>query len=533
MAEIPWYCIEVNNQTRGPTVEKLARMGIFVSTANITAPVQKPIVAFPEGDKAKALKALGLDERALETHKTDLFNTFLLREMNGRKKQGQAQPVREDPPIDTSVRPYGNFGCGHGSEFEAILRDYFKSKQFVSDRYAGIDLVHMNEESNGLDERAGARRGESGRRLAVVVTRAGCKTAPQDLLPSAHQSWQMDPTGDLVVFVLAEIGCPSDGVLAEFKKSLPKVVSELIELVAEGDDKVKEILKQRREAREEAERKRLAAEAEAAEKRRLAELKKFRDAFVKQQVQVFKESEGVHEESIRKITAEIAACTQKFVDLQKQLETSSMALMQVRAANPNITEKFGKEFDQILTFAHVKGMRGKGNELVIETDEMYCDYNGKTYLLGEFDIYFGDATTKYVRILNRRVVELTGKNDRQHPHVLDPYGTVCLNNAQQAITELIAKREYALATQYILDFLERPSFTAGHHYGDWLTTNWKPLTAAELKKLHEKREAHAKAKKEAEEEALRKSLEAKREAEAAAANKEKEKAGANTPEKKE
>jgi len=105
------------------------------------------------------------------------------------------------------------------------------------------------------------------------------------------------------------------------------------------------------------------------------------------------------------------------------------------------------EYDKLANLPGVKNVIVTPNSLVVTTELITINHEGKDYDIGEFEITYRitDDTIRCENISNNR------RNGCEHPHINKP-STICLGN-MIPIIELVADRQFVAATILFLEFL--------------------------------------------------------------------------------
>jgi len=174
-------------------------------------------------------------------------------------------------------------------------------------------------------------------------------------------------------------------------------------------------------------------------------------------------------------------------DLERQLDVASRELNDARSKIENYSEfrqneleKFGLEFDKLLSIPQVLEVKIEGNVIKVFTDILYC-VDPRTELkheIGEFRI---EITTNDPRD-GIRWFNLARKVDTywiqaNAPHV-DGNGKACLGNAKYLFPPLIQNCEFAVVAMMAIQFVESVNVGdgAGQYVNRWPFAKNPPAT---------------------------------------------------------
>jgi len=165
-------------------------------------------------------------------------------------------------------------------------------------------------------------------------------------------------------------------------------------------------------------------------------------------------------------------------DCQKQITEAVRAqagfrkkLEQLLISSAAAEKQFADEFDKLLQVPGVSSVRVADGVVQVFTDQVYIEYDGRTYDIGKFrlDIYTSGSNGG-VRAFN--LTRTVG--DYAHPHI-KKNGQCCLGNIADGVAKLIGEYQYSVLAQVMLQYLRtvNPS--------DWYIeiSNWPVKKPAE------------------------------------------------------
>lgn len=128
------------------------------------------------------------------------------------------------------------------------------------------------------------------------------------------------------------------------------------------------------------------------------------------------------------------------------------------------------EYDGLLQIPKVKDVTIDGNNIVVYTDVLYCrdDRTGYIHEIGAFKIELPITNGFSPRWFNetRKVDAFQGS--QQAPHIWAD-GSACLGNTAALFSDLFSRRQFALAAQLAIEFVEsaNTSDSAGKRVNQW------------------------------------------------------------------
>lgn len=131
-------------------------------------------------------------------------------------------------------------------------------------------------------------------------------------------------------------------------------------------------------------------------------------------------------------------------DLERRLRTAERRLSELE--QPQVSaEALARDFDRIATLPGVSDLEVSDGAVRVFTDTIVIEYASRRYRLGRFrlDLHFDGRVS---------LRNLTGRYETyDHPHVDN--GRPCLGNIQEWIQRLLAQREFAAASEVLLQYL--------------------------------------------------------------------------------
>lgn len=241
---------------------------------------------------------------------------------------------------------------------------------------------------------------------------------------------------------LVHEGCESE--LKIFRHLLQEVVAELTLSTAE---------KVEREAKR----------AEEAAKRN-------REAYILECHKRFEKTLNGTKDAIKQGHDRIAQLQQELVRAIRETQGKELKLEQLQSAQCDQIERYGVEYDRLLTVKKVKSVRISDGEVKVFTDTLFCTdpRSDLCHEIGAFEIRIPTNGSGGVRWFNltRRV---DGYKDQQSaPHIWSD-GSACLGNTQEIFPELIASYEFATVAMVAIQFVESVNTddSAGKHIDRW------------------------------------------------------------------
>lgn len=134
-------------------------------------------------------------------------------------------------------------------------------------------------------------------------------------------------------------------------------------------------------------------------------------------------------------------------------------------------EALGAEYDGLLKIPKVKDVRADHEAILIHTHTLYCvdPRSGRRHEIGKFIIkLFTDGRADGVRWYNQTRLVDALKPDMHAPHVW-ANGSACLGNTKDIFPKLLAERQYAVAAQLAIEFVENANTDdpAGMYVSYW------------------------------------------------------------------
>lgn len=164
-------------------------------------------------------------------------------------------------------------------------------------------------------------------------------------------------------------------------------------------------------------------------------------------------------DTVYNLRAGVESSQKTITDLQKKLtqeirtlQENETRLMALEADNSSALERFGQEFDKLISLPKVREIEISNNKLEVYTDMLYCvdPRSSKNHKIGEFRIVIStDGSEGGIRWFNLTQIIY----ERSAPHIYRN-GKACLGNIQEIIPELIAGHEYASAVMLAIQFVE-------------------------------------------------------------------------------
>jgi hypothetical protein len=131
-------------------------------------------------------------------------------------------------------------------------------------------------------------------------------------------------------------------------------------------------------------------------------------------------------------------------DLERRLSVAHRRLTEL-ADYQDRPETLARDFDRIVALPGVEDVRVSDSLLQVFTELIVIEYGFRRYRLGRYrlDLYFDGRLF---------IQNLTDRYDTyDHPHVES--GRPCLGNIQDWVQRLLAQREFAAATELLLQYL--------------------------------------------------------------------------------
>jgi hypothetical protein len=153
---------------------------------------------------------------------------------------------------------------------------------------------------------------------------------------------------------------------------------------------------------------------------------------------------GALEGELQEVEGTLRTSGRQMRDLEHRLLKAQRRLSEL-AQYQAVPDALGRDFDRIAGLPGVVEVRVTDGVLQVFTDSIVIEYGFRHYRLGRFrlDLYFDG------RVFLRNLTDRYETYD--HPHVEN--GRPCLGNIQEWVQCLLAQREFAAATQVLLQYL--------------------------------------------------------------------------------
>lgn len=175
------------------------------------------------------------------------------------------------------------------------------------------------------------------------------------------------------------------------------------------------------------------------------------------------------EQKIASDRDELQGIQTRWVELIRGMEIDRARLKGIKELSGE-NERYAIEFDNLLNTPHIMEVKVQKDGVHIYTDTLSIAYNNGIYEIGDFIIHISNHGQ--LNIINTRAEELTGHAGVHHPHI-NPGCGMCLGNIENGVYSLIAKYEYAVVAQVLVEFLQTC------RYYDTLVQFWKPAKVEE------------------------------------------------------
>lgn len=214
-------------------------------------------------------------------------------------------------------------------------------------------------------------------------------------------------------------------------------------------------------------------EQKAERLRQLAEAKRVRSRqqYVQECSKRFEKTLAGTKRSITEGEARIAQLQQEIAKKIRETAGAKRKLEQLETCKGGELEKYGREFDKLLTVPKVLDVQVADGVVKVFTDTLFCtDPRSKiVHEIGKFRIeIYSDCQNGGVRWYNlTRRVDAYEKG-MHAPHVF-PQGNACYGNTAEIWPELIGNYEFAAAAQVAIQFIESVNTDdgAGKHIDKW------------------------------------------------------------------
>jgi hypothetical protein len=150
------------------------------------------------------------------------------------------------------------------------------------------------------------------------------------------------------------------------------------------------------------------------------------------------------EGELRELTVNLRTSGRQMRDLERRLSVAHRRLTEL-ADYQDRPETLARDFDRIVALPGVEDVRVSDSLLQVFTELIVIEYGFRRYRLGRYrlDLYFDGRLF---------IQNLTDRYDTyDHPHVES--GRPCLGNIQDWVQRLLAQREFAAATELLLQYL--------------------------------------------------------------------------------
>jgi hypothetical protein len=156
------------------------------------------------------------------------------------------------------------------------------------------------------------------------------------------------------------------------------------------------------------------------------------------------ETEALENEQ-EEIGGNLQACGRQMRDLERRLLKAQRRVWELEH-HQAAPETLGRDFDRIAALPTVTEVRVSDGALQVFTEPIIIEYGFRRYRLGRYrlDLFFDGRA--FLRNLTDRY------ETYDHPHVEN--GRPCLGNIQEWIQRLLAQREFAAATEILIQYLQ-------------------------------------------------------------------------------
>lgn len=153
---------------------------------------------------------------------------------------------------------------------------------------------------------------------------------------------------------------------------------------------------------------------------------------------------GALEAELQELDVSLGASGRQLRELEQRLLKAQRRLSELEQYQA-VPDPLGRDFDRIAGLPGVAEVRIANGVLQVFTDPIVIEYGFRHYRLGRFrlDLHFDGRV--FVRNLTDRY------ETYDHPHVEN--GRPCLGNIQEWVQRLLAQREFAAATEVLLQYL--------------------------------------------------------------------------------
>lgn len=153
---------------------------------------------------------------------------------------------------------------------------------------------------------------------------------------------------------------------------------------------------------------------------------------------------GALEGELQELEVNLRTSGRQMCDLEQRLRQAQRRLSEFEQYQA-LPEALGRDFDRIAALSGVVEVRVSDGVLQVFTDPIVIEYGFRQYRLGRFrlDLHFDG------RVFLRNLTDRFETYD--HPHVEN--GRPCLGNIQEWVQRLLAQREFAAASEVLLQYL--------------------------------------------------------------------------------
>lgn len=162
-------------------------------------------------------------------------------------------------------------------------------------------------------------------------------------------------------------------------------------------------------------------------------------------------------QTLQKGEKDLETLSQQLVNLTREMEIVRAELSGLETGTSEFGEKFGKEFDQLYENPMIARVDISSTKIDVYTKDIRIQYRGRWWNFGEF----------LIRIHLRGELQLFSTRNRVevshvvvHPHVKQG-GIGCLGNILNEVNKLIARQEYVILINLLIDFLH--SYSPDNH----------------------------------------------------------------------
>jgi len=432
------------------TTMRLDAHGIPCALIGVTRPYGVMGITFPEENFVDAMTILGMDAtKKYRTEETDRYGTYLIEFL----EEGTALPLQTEFKEDlndyaTQVRVIQYNNMEHYRDMEPVLKEYTELlglKIRISNPHSSEIPVAIGRDDTlfiwcwAIPKIRGRYDGGAATKIKSCfgIRLAGGQS--DGITPTGVGVPMVDGDGNTVaevidnnIFVLFDL---PHAPAAEPLRAILESYCQTMLGVDKADIAEKMTLK-----REEA----LAKEAEHS-----------RDNYINACANRLGSEKERASKAIKEHNAEIADYQKRLVETYRKRDEDMARVMALEAIDGGENTKYGAEYDALAEVEKVKRVIVRDGMVQVYTDNIYINYDGKTYDIGEFRIDIGTNGELHAINLTRTI------SGKAHPHI-DSNGWICLGNVSSGIAELIANYEFAVVAQIMIQFL--CTFNAGPHY---------------------------------------------------------------------